>query len=103
MNLLLEQTSEIAKVKLNVEREDAAAMVVEHVLNGDDAINDYVDGVFAGAAAAIEEVDVATLLRVSEAIRTVASEQIEAEAKRLALQMIRDLAADNKKEEQVPF
>jgi hypothetical protein len=103
MSDILKQAIEMAETKLAVEREHAAAAVVRNVLDDDDLIDDYVQSVDAGVTAAIEETDEATLQTVVVAIREAAQVKVEAQSKRLALQMIRDLAADNKKEEHVPF
>jgi hypothetical protein len=103
MSDILKQAIEMAETKLAVEREHAAAAVVHIVVDDEDLIADYAQGVDAGVTAAIEESDAATLQTVVVAIREAARAKVESHSKRLALQMIRDLAANHRKEDKVPF
>ena len=103
MSDILKQAIEIAETKLAVEREHAAAAVACLVLDDEDLIADYAQSIDAGATAAIEETDAATLQTVVVAIREAALGTVEAHSKWLALQMIRDLAASRRKEDRFPF
>jgi hypothetical protein len=93
-------TQSVEFARLNVKPEHAAASFITQMT---DKGGEFLDSVDAGVEAAMDEIDKATFCVVVAQVRTVWSMEVEAQAKRLALQMIRDLAADNKKEEQVPF
>ena len=101
MNPFVEQSVEWARV--NVEPEHAAAAIVRRVTRFDDMAGEFFDSVDAGVDAAIDEIDVATFGVVVDRVRTAVSAEVEAQAKRFALQMIRDLAANQGKEKTLPF
>lgn len=95
------QSAEWARV--NVEPEHAAAAIVRRVTRFDDMAEDFFDSVASGVDAAIDEIDVATFGVIDAQVRTAVSMEVEAQAKRLALEMIRDLAASQGKEKTLPF
>ena len=103
MNDLIKQAMECAGMPLIVKREHVAAALLSYVRDCDDAVDDYSDEVYEGVEAALVDTDVVTVHKVSDVVRKVANDLIAAEAKRIALELIRDLAADNKKEDYVPF
>ena len=103
MNAILRHALEMAENKLAVEREHVAAAVVRCITNDDDLIEDYAESVDAGVEAAMEDIDEATLSDLSDAISEAARADVEAQAKRLALLMIRDFAARGGQEMDVPF
>ena len=103
MTTIISQALEMAGLKLEVERDHAVSRVVKYITDEDELIDDYVKSVDAGVRAAIEEIDDASLVAVNDAIREAASAEVEAQAKRLALRLMRDLAARSGQEMDVPF
>ena len=103
MSELIKQALDLAGMNIDVEREHAASGVVKYIADEDELIDDYARSVDAGVRAAIEEIDEATFVAVSDAIREAASTEVKAQAKRLALRLMRDLAARSGQEMDVPF
>ena len=83
--------------------EDAVYGVVRSVTDAYDLMDDYQESVYAGVRAAIEEIDEATVVAVKDAIREAANAEVKAQAKRLAMRLIRDWAASSGQETDVPF
>lgn len=103
MNATVRQALETAENKLAVERKDVAAAVVRFFARDDYLIEDYEESVHAGVAAAMEGIDEATMHALSDAISQAARAHVQAQAKRQALLMIRDVAARNGQEMDAPF
>jgi len=101
MNPFVEQSVEWARV--SVEPEDAAAAIVRRVTRFDDMADEFFASIEAGVDAALDEIDVHSLCVVAAQLRTTASMEVEAQAKRLALQMLRDLLANQGEEATLPF
>lgn len=94
MNGLVSKTIEIADGTLEVDAADAERALAECLADHCEFGDTFEEDVTAGVKAAIDEIDEATWQAVVDAIQAAASTEVEAQAKRLALRMIRDLAAN---------
>lgn len=103
MNQLIAQVVEMAEGSLEVDRADAEKAVAGHLAEFCEFGNTFEEDVTAGVKAAIDEIDEVTWRTIVDAIEAAASAEVESQAKRLALQMFRDLAASQRKDATLPF
>jgi hypothetical protein len=93
-----EAVAEIVSNRVDVDGEKIAAALAADIVERDafdmhpsEAIND-------GIAAAIEEIDEATFSDAFDAVQSRVYAEVEAQAKRVALRMLRELAAQARRE-----
>ena len=76
-----------------------AEVLARDIINRDTFVHEPDEAVEAGVSAAIEEIDDATFDAAFDVIQKRVSDEIEGQAKQIALRMLRELAAKAEREE----
>lgn len=92
-NGVVEAALEIVDDQIEVEHDKVAVALAASIVTYLTCDTDSTEAVVAGVDAAIDEIDNETLDTAIEAIEATVSAKVTGEAKRIALKMIRDLAA----------
>jgi predicted N-acetyltransferase YhbS len=93
---VLEKAVEIVTDRVEVCEVKVAAALADDIVNRDTFDTECADDILAGVSAAIEEIDDATFDAAFDLVQSRVAVEIEGQAKRIALRLLRELAAQAK-------